>query len=82
MVLITSAVKDVLGCSMRTWSVLRKVEAKVMFKGNQIAQDGWKSNQMTATGRELNWLSKKLENNLLLKRNKECTHLPKSLFPE
>ena len=31
---------------------------------------------MTASGREFNWLSKKLENNLLLRRNKDCTNLP------
>ena len=36
-VLITSAVKDVLGWSVRTCSVLRKVKPKVMFKGNQTA---------------------------------------------
>ena len=40
--------------------------------------DGWKSNR-----RELNWLSKKLENNFLLRKTtKDWTDLPKSLFTE
>ena len=82
MVLITSAVKDVLGWSVRTCSVLRKVKPKVMFKGKQTQADSWMDgSRMTASGTD-NFV-KETRKQLVVEKKQRLDRLAyKSLFPE